>query len=107
MQRKHTILYASIMATLLTTTMVTMPLYAADITNQTKTVTSDVTTDVYGGQGTEEGDNVIGNHMTITAPGSVTGRVYGGYTLGGGTANGNTVELDKAAVKTGLDEAAL
>ena len=107
MQRKHTILYASIMATLLTTTMATMPLYAADITNQTKTVTSDVTTDVYGGQGTEEGDNASDDHVTITAPGSVTGRVYGGYTLGGGTANGNTVELDKAAVKTGLDEAAL
>ena len=100
MKRKNIILYASIMATLLTTTMSTTPLYAQDITEEPKTITTTETEDVYGGKATAAGDNAVGNQLTISTPGSVTGNVYAGYAAGG-DALGNILTVDTKGAITG------
>ena len=88
------------MATLLTTTVVTMPLYAKDITEEPKTITTAETEDVYLGKATEAGDNAVGNELTISTPGSVTGNVYAGY-ASSGDATGNTLTVDTTGTITG------
>ncbi len=100
MKRKNSVLYASIMATLLATTVVTMPLYAKDITEEPKTITTAETEDVYLGKTTEVGDNAVGNELTISTPGSVDGNVYAGY-ASGGDATGNTLTVDTTGTITG------
>ena len=100
MKRKNSVLYVSIMATLLTTTVVTMPLYAKDITEEPKTITTAETEDVYLGKATEAGDNAVGNELTISTPGSVTGNVYAGY-ASSGDATGNTLTVDTTGTITG------
>ena len=92
-------LYASIMAAVFAAGSGLHPALAADVTGKTTTVDTEVKVDVYGGQGTEAGDNVTKNTVTITETGYVTwGRVYGGYSPYG-KADENTVDAENAYVK--------